>query len=642
MARTKQTARKSTGGKAPRFTVAFQHHATRLKAKAKSQGREAVTEAELEATAPVNVNYDVSYESSFYAHHFAGKLTTSELFLPSFALATTVDPLSGDDKKVEHWMSIHFNSCFDGKGISTHRARLHLVITLDISGSMSERFEGEPGKTKIQIAQQSLLSLLKQLRPDDALGIVLFNHTATILQPIEQISAINKQSLEERILRLRASGGTNISSAIESASNLYETAIYKNGMKDDNNLISRRIFFLTDMEVSHDDGLKFLDRIGTNARNQTIWSTVVGVGLDLGEEIIQSVSKTIGCNYCNVRSAKTFDELMNTEFHYTVTPIAFNIDVTIEGNRFEFEQGFGSPEVHQLTDEIKKRSSIKMVTEFPSPMNENNEIRGGCLLLRIVDHDEKNNDRTIRIVTSWETIEGIRQKQIDELKFSSDIDSFMNVSIRKALLLMSYTRFLKRYLKLRQSSATALVIDEYQSMRRQFPSFVGYFNKEMKAIGDPTIENEEYKHLLEISQQDDIPLNENLKEAPTQQATTTNPVPAVDLTPSDSTLPKIDDLSRRELQILAKRHNVKGNLKTEQLVEKLKDLVKSTTSNDQCCICLSNRCTVSILPCNHKCLCDDCSTKEDQHIEKCPLCREDLLSPSKSKDNKRKLSDSRD
>ena len=150
MARTKQTARKSTGGKAPRKTVVFQAYAKRKHAEAIKQGKPEVTEAEIEATAPVDVTYDVSYESSFYAHHFTAQPTTTDLFVPSFGVATTINPLNNQDKNIDHWLSVYFNSCLDGAGIHTYRARLHLVITLDISGSMSDKFEGEPGKTKLQ------------------------------------------------------------------------------------------------------------------------------------------------------------------------------------------------------------------------------------------------------------------------------------------------------------------------------------------------------------------------------------------------------------------------------------------------------------------------------------------------------------
>ncbi|UJR33086.1 hypothetical protein I4U23_020545 [Adineta vaga] len=633
MARTKQTARKSTGGKAPRKTVVFHAYAQRKQAEAKQQGKAAVTETELEAAAPVDVNYDVSYESSFYAHYFASQRTTVDLFLPSYGIATTVNPLENGTQNQEHWLSVNFNSCLDGPGIHTYHCRLHLVITLDISGSMSDRFEGEPGKTKLQVAQQSLLTLLKQLTPDDALGIVLFNHAATVLQPIEKLSSIDKKQLEEKILKLRSTGGTNISRAIEVSSELYNSTIDTKGLKDDNNMISRRIFFLTDMEVSRDDGKKFLERIERNAQDQTIWSTVVGVGLDLGAEVIQSVSRTIGCNYCNVRNARTFDELMNTEFHYTVTPIGFNIELKLLGERYILEQGYGSPEVHQLQDPIQTRQSIKLITEFPSPMNDKNEVRGGCLLFRIIDtkkEGEEEQTNKFKINTSWDTVSGIRQTNEQEFEFHKNIDSFSHSGIRKAILLVRYTAFMKRYLKLRQASATPEIIDEYQTMRRQFPRLVEYFNKEMAFLNDQSLNDEEYKHLLDIAQEDDIPLNNDLHLPPlvttvVAAATTT----VTNLTPIvKKTLPSLDTIPRRDLQTLAKQHSIKGNLKTEELLEKLTDTIinkTASTTADICCICLTNNTSVILLPCGHQCLCNDCATKQEEDLRKCPICRQDIL-----------------
>ncbi|CAF4715943.1 unnamed protein product, partial [Rotaria socialis] len=116
MARTKQTARKSVGGKAPRKSAVFQTYAKRKQVQAKQQGKAEVTEAELEATAPADVTYDVSYESSFYAHHFTAQPTTTDLFMPSYGIATTVDPLENGNQNIEHWLSVNFNSCLDGAG----------------------------------------------------------------------------------------------------------------------------------------------------------------------------------------------------------------------------------------------------------------------------------------------------------------------------------------------------------------------------------------------------------------------------------------------------------------------------------------------------------------------------------------------
>ena len=66
-----------------------------------------------------------------------------------------------EEEEVQHWVHLYFNSKLDGVGSSVVRPNLHLVIALDISGSMSIPFPGEIEKSKIQVAQRSLLALLR-------------------------------------------------------------------------------------------------------------------------------------------------------------------------------------------------------------------------------------------------------------------------------------------------------------------------------------------------------------------------------------------------------------------------------------------------------------------------------------------------
>jgi hypothetical protein len=297
------------------------------------------------------------------------------------------------------------------------------------------------------------------------------------------------------------------------------------------------------------------------------------------------------------------------------------------------EQGYGSPEVHQLQDQITTRQTIKFITEFPSPMNDKNEVRGGCLLFKIIDKQKDQTEEKFQINTSWDTITGIRQNNKQELEFSNQIDSFSHSGIRKAILLVRYTTFMKRYLKLRQASATTDIIDEYQTMRRQYPRLVEYFNKEITVLDDKSLNDEEYKHLLDIAQEDDIPLNANLLPPPLVAAATTTAAPInVDLpVVPKKTLPSLDGLPRRDLQTLAKQHSIKGNLKTEELVRKLSDIITSDTTNptgtgdDVCCICLTNKSSIILLPCNHKCLCSTCANNQEEKLTKCPICRQDIL-----------------
>jgi hypothetical protein len=107
---------------------------------------------------------------------------------------------------------------------------------------------------------------------------------------------------------------------------------------------SNRIFFLTDMEVEKDDGDSFISFVNKNS-DDSIWTTVIGkksfsnfshnflgIGLDLTANVVERVSKTPGANYSNVRTTEGFKELMDKEFGYLVTPLAFNINLELKPN----------------------------------------------------------------------------------------------------------------------------------------------------------------------------------------------------------------------------------------------------------------------------------------------------------------------
>jgi hypothetical protein len=194
---------------------------------------------------------------------------------------------------------------------------------------------------------------------------------------------------------------------------------------------------------------------------------------------------------------------------------------------------------------------------------------------------------------------------------------------------------MKRYLKLRQASGTPDIIDEYQTMRRQYPRLVEYFKNEKTILDDKSLNEEEYKHLLDIAQQDDIPLNGNLLLPPptlvAAATTTAEPINADLPVIVKKTLPSLEVLPRRDLQNLAKQHSIKGNLKTEELLRKLSDIITdntttmATTGDDVCCICLTSKSSVILLPCNHKCLCNGCANNQEEKLTKCPICRQDIL-----------------
>ena len=79
------------------------------------------------------------------------------------------------------------------------RKKLNLVVVQDFSGSMGSSFddyyydrfgnrveqkEEDSGKTKMQIADESVVALLGHLLPEDRFGLVIFSDDAFLVDPL--------------------------------------------------------------------------------------------------------------------------------------------------------------------------------------------------------------------------------------------------------------------------------------------------------------------------------------------------------------------------------------------------------------------------------------------------------------------------
>lgn len=71
------------------------------------------------------------------------------------------------------------------------------------------------------------------------------------------------------------------------------------------------------MEITTDEEAKFVAMVKQNS-DASIWSTIIGIGMDLARNTVEETSRTPGCNYATVTSNKDFREMMQHEFEYTV------------------------------------------------------------------------------------------------------------------------------------------------------------------------------------------------------------------------------------------------------------------------------------------------------------------------------------
>ncbi len=461
---------------------------------------------------------DVTYEGLFYDYYFDTGQTEEcqKLFCPSYSYAVTRDPFSGEG---EYYLSVGLNSGM--KESDFQRKKLNLVIVLDISGSMSSPFDryyydqfgkkveltgDDAGKDKIELATHSVVALLDHLNDDDSFGMVLFNNSAFLAKPLNLVGETDMKAVKDHILEISAGGGTNLDAGMQMATGMYDELTDVDPAEYEN-----RIIFLTDaMPNLGDTSEKGLGGMTKGNANNGVYTTFIGIGVDFNTELIEYITKIRGANYYSVHSAEQFWERMDNEFEYMVTPLVFNLRLTLEAEGWEIEKVYGSPEANEATGEL-----MKVNTLFPSKKEEG-ETRGGLILLKL---KKTSPDEGLTLKVSYENRNGNPDSSEAVVKLRDEEPEFFgNSGIRKGVLLSRYADLLKNWMidereHAHVSSPWEPKVDDWRgipvppvtlgrwerqsvplmvstSYRELFQEFRTYFEQEMQAIGDDTLSQE--------------------------------------------------------------------------------------------------------------------------------------------------------
>ncbi len=467
---------------------------------------------------------DITYEGLFYEYYFdTGKTETCEkLFCPSYTYAVSKDPFS---QEKEYYLSVGLNSNI--KKSDFQRKKLNLIVVLDISGSMSSSFnsyyydqfgnkteneldeEEDLDKTKMQIANESVVALIDHLNDDDRFGMVLFDNTGYIGKPLSKVGDTDMQAIKGHILELRPQGGTNFEAGYKQGTELFEEVLNADQSEYEN-----RIIFLTDAQpnigILNKEGL--LGMTQTNA-DKKIHTTFIGIGVDFGTELIEAITKIRGSNYYSVHSAKEFKTRMDDEFEYMVTPLVFNLLLNLDAQGYEIEKVYGSPEANEATGQI-----MKVNTLFPSERKET-ETKGGIVLLKLKKLSEA---ASLKLSVSYEDRIGNQDKDEKSIHIEKKEEEYYeNNGIRKGILLSRYASLIKHWINDERKNHEAqfytptitaesgltvpeepgeikLGIWERQSIplkiseeyKQLFSEFKQYFETEMNQIEDNTLSKE--------------------------------------------------------------------------------------------------------------------------------------------------------
>lgn len=472
---------------------------------------------------------DMTYEGLYYDYYFdTGKKQECEkLFCPSYSYAISRDPFS---EEPQYYLSVGLNSGI--KESDFEREKLNLVIVLDVSGSMSSQFTsyyydqfGKPipepeltpeekadaSKTKMRLAAESLIGLVDHLNDDDNLGVVLFNNHAHLAKPLEGMKITDVKKLKENILEISANGGTNLDAGMKMGTSLFSEILDDYDPSEYEN----RIIFLTDAMPNLGDTSE-TGLLGTLEKNSedNIFTTFIGIGVDFNTELVEIISKVKGANYYSVHSSSEFKSRMGEEFEFMVTPLVFDLVLSLESDQYKISEVYGSPDADTATGEIMNVSTL-----FPSK-SEDGQTRGGIILLKL---DKVSDKGDIKLKTTYKDRLGNSDGDEVIVQFdSSNEDYFENSGIRKAVLLSRYANLLKTWAfderqaidddkpvpmplqfyedgihlpdyviielgRWERQSVSLQVSDEYEKLIEEFAK---YFSEEAKLIQDSELEQE--------------------------------------------------------------------------------------------------------------------------------------------------------
>lgn len=445
---------------------------------------------------------DVTYEGLFHDYYFeTGRERPCEAtFCPSYGRGVSTDPLSNE---TEYYLTVGLNSGVNQSAFE--REPLDLVVVVDTSGSMSDSMRtyhydetnGTPARDaettqKMTAAKSALKTLTGHLGPNDRLGIVAYDDDARVVRDLRSMDGTDRDALNRSVEGLRADGGTNLDAGMRTAKLLAED---RAGEADR----ETRIVYVTDAmpNLGDTDGESLQSRLRAH-EDAGIHTTFVGVGVDFNSRLVESITSVRGANYYAVHSTAAFRDRMDEGFDHMVTPMAYDLSVTVESEGYDIERVYGSPEAKAATGEVMHATTL-----FPSRTSDG-KTEGGVVLLEL---ERTGEAETLDLTASYETPDGERKSVARTVRFADrEAGYYETTGTRKAVVLSRYATLLRNWAVYERAQATgadpetpadgveARELGEWEQRsvslrvspvyRDRFARFAAYFETEMAALGD--------------------------------------------------------------------------------------------------------------------------------------------------------------
>ena len=260
------------------------------------------------------------------------------------------------------WFQVGLSSSIDIEEFT--RPPLTVVACVDVSGSMGWSYVGDegPDPSPAALTHRLLGALAAELGEGDRLAIVTYG--SDVATPLALTPGTEQDHIRRVIDNLGANGSTNMEAGLIRA---FEIAA---GASGEGHV---RVMLFTDVQpnVGATTASEFEGMVA-EAAEQDVGLTVFGMGLGLGQEVLDAMVHLRGGNAFSLFEYDDVAELVSDDWPWLACPIAHELKVLMtlpEG--FKLGQAYGFPGDHDL-----RQAGIEVASVFLSK-------RRGAMLLRV-------------------------------------------------------------------------------------------------------------------------------------------------------------------------------------------------------------------------------------------------------------------
>lgn len=250
----------------------------------------------------------------------------------------------GADDEPRGWLQVGLSSTIDPA--TYRRPATTFIYTVDVSGSMGW---GADGASPGELARTLLTALANRLTAADQAAIVTYGTGVETALPV--VGGDDRGRLLATIAALHTDGSTNLEAGLVRA---YELARSARAAGRDN----VRVVLFTDVQpnVGATTPTEF-DRLVREGAAGGVGLTVLGLGVGIGAEVLQSMADVRGGNAFTLTSSAEVDAFLADEEPWFAAPIAYglNVGVTTDGS-VAIDEPFGFPAGFAETARLKVES----------------------------------------------------------------------------------------------------------------------------------------------------------------------------------------------------------------------------------------------------------------------------------------------